>query len=78
MTRSGCLDLNPESRGFGFLISKKSPQDWSEKINLLARKKNLVAELGAKSRKIAEEEFSENRFDAELWTFFNNLLHKTG
>ena len=78
MTRSGCLDLHPNSQGFGFLVKKESPLDWAEKINLLAREKNLAAKLGEKGRLVAEEEFSEHRFDEELSIFFNNLLCEIG
>ena len=78
MTDSGCLDLNPHSRGFGFLVSQKSPSEWADRINLLAREKNLAAKLGEKGRLVVEEEFSEDRFDQELSIFFNNILCQIG
>lgn len=74
MTRTGCLDLNPQSREFGFLVSRESPSELAEKINLLAREKNLAINLGEKGRLIAKEEFSEYRFNEEIAIFFNNLL----
>ncbi len=45
---------------------------------MLARQKNLAAKLGEKGRLVAEEEFSEHRFDEELSIFFNNLLCEIG
>ena len=74
MTRSGCLHLDPESRGFGFLTSPNSYREWAEKINLLARNEDLAIKLGKNGRAIAEEEFSGKRFDADLSRFFEKLL----
>ena len=74
MTRSGCLDLNPESRSFGFLVSPGSSNEWVEKINLLTRDENLATKLGKSGRAIAEEEFSGKRFDADLARFFEKVL----
>lgn len=74
MTRSGCLDMDPETHGFGFLVSSKSPQEWAEKIKLLSDDSRMANELGNKGRQVAEMQFSENLFNSEIRRFFDNLL----
>ena len=74
MTRSGCLDVDPETLGFGFLVSLKSPQEWAEKIKLLSDDSRMANELGNKGRQVAEMQFSENLFNSEIRCFFDNLL----
>ena len=74
MTRSGCLDVDPETHSFGFLVSSKSPQEWAEKIKLLSSDSKMAKELGQKGRQVAEMQFSENLFNSEIRCFFDNLM----
>jgi len=74
MTKSGCLDLDPEAEGCGLWIRPKDIEDWTVKMNLLIEKPNLAAKMGEKGRKIAERNFSPERFDTNVVDFLKKLM----
>jgi glycosyltransferase involved in cell wall biosynthesis len=74
MTKSGCLGLDPEIEGCGLWVRPKDIEDWRAKMNLLMEKPNRAAEMGAKGRKIAERNFSPNRFDADVVDFLKKVI----
>ena len=74
MTRSGCLHVNPETGGFGKLIPKKSSSEWSNSMNELIKKPDLVRYYGEKGRKLVETDFTKENFDRSILSFFKALL----
>ncbi len=74
MTRSGCLHIDPESHGFGYLVAPKSPDDWAHKMNQILLDSEQTAALGVAGRKIAEKEFSIKRFNHDVIVFLREIL----
>jgi len=74
ITKSGCLDLDPETEGYGLWIRPKDIEDWRVKMNLLIEKPNLASEMGDQGRKIAERNFYPERFDADVVDFLKKLM----
>ena len=76
MTRSGCLHIDPESRGFGHLIAPNSPDDWSHQMNEMLLHSERTKDLGVAGRKIAEKEFSIKRFNHDVIVFLREILER--
>ena len=78
MTRSGCLHIDPASRNFGILIEPKDSQGWSDAMNRILNDPNFVLECGVKGRKIAEDEFSIERFNRDILSFIKEVIELNG
>ena len=78
MTRSGCLHIAPSSRNFGMLIEPKDSQGWSTALNRILNDDNFASECGENGRKIAEEEFSIERFNRDVVSFINEVIELNG
>ncbi len=76
MTRSGCLQLNPEEKRFGFLVEPSDVGDWASKINLLSRSPELARTMGSTGRALAESEFNAKRFGRDLVEFLMETLEQ--
>lgn len=74
MTKSGCLHVNPETGEFGKLIPPKSPSEWSSAMNELIQQPDLANDFGKNGRKLVEREFTKEKFDQLILSFFNSLL----
>ena len=74
MTRSGCLHLDPETQGFGYLVSPSSPKDWIVKMNELILNPERAFSLGAAGRALAERDFYPQRFDRDVVAFLRERL----
>jgi glycosyltransferase involved in cell wall biosynthesis len=74
MTKSGCLDLDPEIDGCGLFVRPKDIEDWRAKMNLLIEKPDRAAKLGKMGRQIAEKKFSPKRFNLDLVEFLKKLM----
>jgi glycosyltransferase involved in cell wall biosynthesis len=74
MTKSGCLDFDPEIEGCGLWVRPRDIEDWIAKINLLINKTGHAAEMGRKGREIAERDFCLNRFGSSVVDFLKNQL----
>jgi glycosyltransferase involved in cell wall biosynthesis len=74
MTRSGCLHIDPASRNFGILVEPGDSQGWSDAMNRILNDENFASECGEKGRKIAEEEFSIERFNRDVVSFINEVI----
>ena len=73
MTKSGCLHVNPETREFGKLIPPKSSSEWSSSMNELIKEPDLAKYFGKNGRELVESEFTKERFDESVLSFFNSL-----
>ena len=78
MTRSGCLHIDPASRNFGILIEPRDSQGWSDAMNRILNDENFASECGENGRKIAEEEFSIERFNRDVVSFINEVIKSNG
>ena len=75
MTRSGCLHIDPESRKFGTLIEPQDSKGWADAMNRILNDENFVRECGENGRRIAEEEFSIERFNRDVSSFIGEILN---
>lgn len=66
MTRSGSLHTDPESGEFGKLIEPKDYKGWASAMNELIENKEVAQTLGENGRKIAETNFSIERFNRDV------------
>lgn len=73
MTKSGCLHINPEIGDFGKLIPAKSSTEWSSSMNELLTNPNLASYYGEKGRKLVETNFTKEKFDQSIHSFFESL-----
>ena len=73
MTKSGCLHINPETGGFGKLISPKSSTEWSSSMNELLSNPDLASYYGEKGRKLVKTDFTKEKFDQSILSFFKSL-----
>jgi glycosyltransferase involved in cell wall biosynthesis len=78
MTRSGCLHIDPASKNFGMLIEPKDSQGWSVAMNRILNNNNFALECGYNGRKIAEQEFSIERFNRDVLSFINEVIDLNG
>ena len=78
MTRSGCLHIDPASRNFGMLVEPGDSQGWSDAMNRILNDSNFASECGESGRKIAEEEFSIERFNRDVVSFINEVIELNG
>ena len=76
MTHSGCLHLDPEAEGCGLWVRPQDSEDWRIKMNLLRENPGQATEMGKKGRKIAERNYSPNRFDHDVVRFLREHLTK--
>jgi glycosyltransferase involved in cell wall biosynthesis len=74
MTQSGCLHIDPASRNFGMLVKPGDSQGWSDAMNRILNDSNYARESGENGRKIAEEEFSIERFNRDVVSFINEVI----
>lgn len=74
MTRSGCLHIDPASRNFGILVEPEDSQGWSDAMNKILNDSNFASACGENGRKIAEEEFSIERFNRDVVSFINEVI----
>ncbi len=77
MTKSGCLHIDPESGYFGRLIQPKNPQDWACAMNQLIVDEQSALELGENGRRIAEKDFTVDRFNQDIVSFIKETLNAT-
>ena len=73
MTKSGCLHVNPETGGFGKLITPKSSLEWSRSMNEILKDPDLARYYGEKGRELVETDFNKEKFDQSILSFFNTL-----
>ena len=78
MTRSGCLHIDPALRNFGILVEPEGSQGWSDAMNRILNDSNFASECGENGRKIAEEEFSIERFNRDVLSFINEVIELDG
>ena len=78
MTRSGCLHIDPASKNFGILVEAKDSLGWSDAMNRILHDENFASECGENGRKIAEEEFSIERFTRDVVSFINEVIELNG
>jgi glycosyltransferase involved in cell wall biosynthesis len=77
MTRSGSLQIDPESGGFGKLIEAEDSKGWTSAMNLLLRNKELARSYGEAGRQLAKKEFTIERFDRDVLHFIKKVLKDT-
>ena len=78
MTRSGCLHIDPASRNFGILVEPEDSQGWTDAMNKILNDSNFASACGENGRKIAEEEFSIERFNRDVISFINEIIELNG
>ena len=76
MTQSGCLHIDPETRNFGMIVKPGDPQGWSDAMNRILNDSNYARGIGENGRRIAEEEFSIERFNRDVVSFINEVIKK--
>ena len=74
MTRSGCLDINPEKGDFGFSIAPKDSNSWAEAMNSLLNDSRKSEAFGKQGRSIAEREFSIENFERRTVSFLQKII----
>ena len=74
MTRSGCLHINPKIGNFGKIIEPQDFKGWRNSMNEFIDNPTLTRELGKNGRKLAEQEFSIDKFDQSIKSFISNFL----
>jgi hypothetical protein len=74
MTKSGCLDFDPEIEGCGLWVRPRDIEDWRAKMNLLTGKPDHAAEMGKKGREIVERNFCPNRFGVDVVDFLKTII----
>ena len=74
MTKSGCLDLDPEIEGCGLWVLPQDVEDWRTKMNLLMEKPDYAAEMGKKGKEKAEKNFCPNRFGSDIVDFLKEMV----
>ena len=74
MTRSGCLHLDPESGKFGKLIEPKDSNGWTSAMNFLLQNQEIARLYGETGRRLAEKEFTIERFDRDIIQFLQQVL----
>ena len=77
MTRSGCLHIDPQSRGFGKLIEPKNYKGWVVGMNELIGNKEVARTLGENGRKTAERDFTIERFNRDIVSYVQESLNAT-
>jgi glycosyltransferase involved in cell wall biosynthesis len=77
MTRSGCLHICPESGGFGKLIEPKDSKGWASAMNELIENKEVAQTFGENGRKIAERDFTIERFNRDIVSYIQGSLNAT-
>ena len=77
MTRSGSLQIDPESGGFGKLIEAEDSKGWTSAMNLLLQNKELARSYGEAGRQLAKKEFTIERFDRDVSHFIKKVLKDT-
>ena len=78
MTRSGCLHIDPATRNFGMLVKPRDVQGWSDAMNRILKDENFASECGKNGRRIAEEEFSSERFNRDVVSFICEVIELNG
>ena len=74
MTHSGCLDIDPETRGFGKLIEPQDHSGWTDAMNYILKDKKRADRLGEEGRRMTEKEFTIERFNRDVLKFLRELL----
>ena len=74
MSRSGCLHINPQSRNFGILIEPQDSRGWSDSMNRIIGEPAFAEKCGESGRKIAENEFTIDRFNRNVLSFISDAL----
>ena len=59
---------------FGYLLRRKDPVDWSEKMNLILSNQEFSKSLGENGRKVALKDFNIQTFNKNLISFIKVLL----
>jgi glycosyltransferase involved in cell wall biosynthesis len=77
MTQSGCLHINPEADGFGIQIKPRDAQGWADEMNHLRENHEEALELGNQGRKIAERDFTIERFNNDVLRFIESIPNKS-
>ena len=78
MTRSGCLHIDPVSRNFGLQVEPRDSHGWSNAMNRILNEPNFAYECGNNGRKIAEKDFSIERFNRDVVSFINEVIELNG
>ena len=58
----------------GFIVKKQNPQQIAEKIKILIEKSELRLKMGNESRRLYEENFTEEKMVERLTQAFNAVL----
>jgi glycosyltransferase involved in cell wall biosynthesis len=58
----------------GFIVEKQNPKQIAEKLKLLIENKELRERMGKESRRLYEENFTEEKMVARLKNVFNTVL----
>ncbi|MDG1173436.1 MAG: glycosyltransferase [Opitutales bacterium] len=74
MTRSGCLHMNPEKGNFGKLIKPYNSQHWADSMNKILGNHTLNKVWGDNARLIAENQFSQKKFNCRIVKFLEEIL----
>ena len=74
MTRSGCLHVDPESGEFGKLIEPQNSKGWTCAMNFLLQNQELARSYGEAGRRLAEKEFTIERFNRDVSNFIQKVL----
>ena len=76
MTRSGCLDINPEKGGFGILVEPNDHLGWKKALNKLIANPEICKEMGTRGRNIVEEKFTLSLFNERIRAMIHSILKK--
>ena len=75
MTRTGCLDLDIEKEGIGIYVEPGDVDGWIKALKLLIESPKLAREMGERARRLAERDYSYDKFGVALCRLFSDLAH---
>ena len=74
MTRSGSLHINPKDQKFGYLVEPQDTEGWTHTMEEVINNPAENEQIGAEGRRIAENEFSIEKFEQKLLGFLKEIL----
>jgi glycosyltransferase involved in cell wall biosynthesis len=77
MTRSGCLQINPETDGFGIQIKPRDAEGWTQAMNYLREDHEKALEMGNRGCEIVDQDFTIERFNQDVLEFIEIILNKS-
>ena len=75
--RPAVFPRTDESGGFGKLIEPKDSKGWASVMNELIENKEVAQILGENGRKIAERDFTIERFNRDIVSYIQGTLNAT-